>query len=224
MLNTLSSRATFYDIIGYLIPGIIAIAIIWLYWFVYIDELSAKSLIKVLLNYSILSSLAIISIGFVMGHLVNSISSLFLEKLVLKGTFNSAKQWYDRIDDDCRKELISKIAKEEYNLEPKSLTSFDLRIQMEERMPNSTITGFSFLSFYGMSRSLALLSWLSMPPSIYIIVDKYSGDKVKLTTFFSILFFIIVGFCFCYQYIRFTKYYYDFLCSTLIFSSKIRNK
>ena len=83
-------------------------------------------------------------------------------------------------------------------------------------MPNATITGFSFLSFYGMSRTMALLSWLGALPIAMFVASKYCRAQAFLAGGTSFGIVCAVGIFFCYQYLRFVEYYYDFLGSTLL--------
>ena len=56
MLNTLSARATFYDVIGYLIPGILSMGIGWLYWYVFVDAASAVGFVRLMTNHGLVAT------------------------------------------------------------------------------------------------------------------------------------------------------------------------
>ena len=217
MLNTLSSRATFYDVIGYLVPGVIAIGIGWLCILV-VDYDFAVWIAKLMSRHGVYTAFSLIAVGYVAGHLVNSMSSLLLEKIVLKKPFAKAKRWYARVLEKYpeKAKRVEENVSREFSLDVKDLSAFDMRIRMEESMPNATITGFSFLSFYGMSRTMALLLWIAALPVAMLVADKYLGRQAFIVggTVFSI--FFVAGLFFCYQYIRFVEYYYDFLGSTLL--------
>ena len=225
MLNTLSSRATFYDVIGYLVPGVIFLGIGWLYWYQFIDDESAKWIVKHMLKNVFVTSLAIVAIGYVLGHLVNAVSSLLLEKCLFKKPFANAKKWYERAleKNPTRASAIQRNVDLEFHVAPADLTTFDMRIRMEEMMPNATITGFSFLSFYGMSRTLALLAWLSSLPLAFLIGMRYEGGVAIFAALVAFIASCAVGAFFCYQYLRFVEYYYDFLGSTLLRSKACGN-
>ena len=220
MLNTLSSRATFYDVIGYLVPGVISLGIGWLYWYQFIDAESAKWTVKQALKNAFVASLAIAAIGYVFGHLVNAASSLLLEKWIFKRPFVDAKKWYERVleKNSARANAIQRNVDSEFHIASTDLTAFDMRIRMEEMMPNAAITGFSFLSFYGMSRTLALLAWLSSFPLAFLVGMRYEGGVAIFAALVTFVVFCAVGVLFCYQYLRFVEYYYDFLGSTLLHS------
>lgn len=218
MLNTLSSRATFYDVIGYLFPGILSIGTGWLWWYVFIDTVSAERIARLLTNHGLIATFLMLAGGYVTGHLMNSISSATLEKRLFKSKFGAAKRWLDRVKSASseRANRIDENAKAEFNLPADDLTSFDMRIRMEEKMPNATITGFSFLSFYGMSRTLALLSWMSAIPVCVIVGRHFNGTSSLVAAGLTCCAMIAIGVFFSYQYLRFVEYYYDFLGSTLM--------
>ena len=213
MLNTLSSRATFYDVIGYLVPGMLTIGIAGSYAYMFSDSQSMMRIIRAGLQHSFLSSIALCAVGYVLGHLMNSCSSYFLEKHLFANRFRNAKSWCSRLGSKERADQVRVKAKCIFGVEIESLTSFDLRIRMEERMPNATITGFSFLSFYGMSRTLALLTWFSSIPIAELARRSFGCWLAFAVAFFTV---VILGFLFINQYLRFVEYYYDFLCSTLM--------
>lgn len=217
MLNTLSSRATFYDVIGYLVPGGIALGVGWL-WLLMIDYDSAIWGMQLIARYGFRAVLCIVAVGYVAGHFVNAMSSLLLEKFLFKKRFAKAKQWYERVVAKCpaKAKLIAENVRQEFKLDVTALSAFDMRIRMEESMPNATVTGFSFLSFYGMSRTMALLSWLGALPIAMFVAGKYCRAQAFLAGGTSFGIVCAVGIFFCYQYLRFVEYYYDFLGSTLL--------
>lgn len=221
MIKTIASRATFYDVIGYLIPGCISLIVMWLWFFIFSYE-SATWFVRVLLKHGVATTLCVIPLGYVIGHLVNSISSVLFEKWLFKSEFQKAKQWYNRVLEKCpaRAERIQENVKIEFGIgaKPELLTVFDIRIRMEERMPNATITGFSFLSFYGMSRTLAFLTFLTaVPIGVWCFEMCYCFCCGFVIGVIGFLLVVLAGLAFIHQYLRFVEYYYDFLGSTLMF-------
>lgn len=217
MLNTLSSRATFYDFIGYLVPGVVAMGIGWI-WVLVVDCDFAVRIARLMARHGVYTAFFLTAGGYVAGHLVNSMSSLLLEKFILKKSFANAKRWYARVLEKWpeKAKRIEENVLNEFKLDVKELSAFDMRIRMEESMPNSTITGFSFLSFYGMSRTMAMLLWLAALPVAMLVADKYLGRQAFVFGGVVFAVFFIAGLLFCYQYIRFVEYYYDFLGSSLL--------
>ena len=134
---------------------------------------------------------------------------MLFEGCILKSAFKNWRDWYGRMNDD-RKARVDEVAMREFGVSAKELKVFDVRVRMENTMPNAAITGLCFLSYYGMSRTLSLLSFLMVPVLIAIWLSQRSfclGVVVVPVAF---------GLFFGYQYSRFVVYYCDFLGSTLM--------
>lgn len=99
------------------------------------------------------------------------------------------------------------------------ISVFDMRIRMEENLPRATITGFSFLSFYGMCRTLTLLVVLASIPISYWSSSLVSCKLSGLVFTLVFLLVLAIATAFKYQYLRFVVYYYDFMGSTLLYKS-----
>lgn len=221
MLNTLSARATFYDIIAYFMPGLIAIGVVWLWIVILCGREFSGEMIDVMFKHWVVASVLGVALSYVAGHCANSCSSWLLEKHVFAERFADASNWYKRLHDCSpeREGVINKIVEAEFGIDPSKLKPFDLLIRMEEFFPQATMSGFSFLCFYGMSRTMALLSWLAAIP-----VGVFTGmnwcdcsDTMVCVGVVTGVFMCAVGALFASQYIRFVRYYYDFLASTLMF-------
>ena len=71
---------------------------------------------------------------------------------------------------------------------------------------------------------MALLSWLSSLPLAFMMGTRYSGSIAIAVSLITFLILSGIGGLFCYQYLRFVEYYYDFLGSTLLRSMEwVRN-
>ncbi len=226
MFNNLTSRATFYDVTGYLIPGILSIGIGWTTCYIFGGRVVLDETVTVLGKMGgVVTTLVLIAVGYVCGHLLNALSSAVYEKWLLKSSFNKAKNWQNRLSQygKSRESMISFRAKAIFGVDVTDLQSFDLRIRAEERLPQSFVTGFCFLSFYGMCRTLSLITLFSLP-----IMAKFGWDscccvckyawicKALVALIISVL-IIGIAVAFAYQYLRFVAYYYDYLGSTLLF-------
>lgn len=221
MLNTLSARATFYDIIAYFIPGLIAIGVVWLWIVILGGGEFAGEAIDVVFEHWVAASILGVALSYVAGHCANSCSSWLLEKHLFAERFADESNWYKRLHDSSpeRAEVVKKIVDVEFGVDVEKLNSFDLLIRMEEFLPQAAMSGFSFLCFYGMSRTMALLSWLAAIPAGAFIGMNWCGSCWAM-----ICAGVVTGGCTCFigalfvnQYLRFVRYYYDFLASTLMF-------
>ncbi len=226
MFNSLTSRATFYDLTGYLIPGLVFLGVGWATCYVYGGIAVLDTTIAVLDKMGgVVTTLALIAAGYVLGHFMNAISSFLYEEWWLRGKFMKAKDWQGRLAQagKSREDRITIRAKKIFGVKAEDLQGFELRIRAEEKMPQSFIAGFCFLSFYGMSRTISLTFLLALP-----LAAKYGWDfcnsscnyvwvcKLFISTLFCLTIFMISA-IFAYQYLRFVKYYYDYLGSTLLY-------
>lgn len=210
MLNALSSRSTFYDITGYLIPGILTLGLIWMYWFFIGDCQSAMQFLRYLHKIGVFfTTVGVAVAGYAIGHLANSVSSWLYEGVLFKAQFEHWRNWYSRMSD-VRKKIANGSAQREFGVEASQLKTFDIRIRMENKMPNVAVTGLCFISYYGMCRTLSLISFLAIP-----LVSILSCSDYELCVFAPLL-LLCVSLFFGYQYSRFVIYYNDFLGSTLI--------
>lgn len=221
MLNTLSARATFYDIVAYFMPGLLSIGIVWLWIVILFGQEFSVEMIDIMIKHWIAASILGIALSYVTGHCANSCSSWLLEKHILAEKFADASNWHKRLHD-CSPErecVVKKTVEAEFGIDPAKLLPFDLLIRMEEFFPQATMSGFSFLCFYGMSRTMSLLSWFSVIPVGVFAGMNWCGCRYVMVCVgvVSGLLMCVVGAFFANQYIRFVRYYYDFLASTLMF-------
>lgn len=226
MFNNLTSRATFYDVTGYLIPGILSIGIGWATWYLYVGSVVLNGTLRALSKMGgVVTTLLLVALGYACGHLLNALSSALYERWLLKDRFTTAKDWQSRLSkkEKSRETMISLRAKAVFGVDVMDLQSSDLRIRAEEKLPQSFVTGFCFLSFYGMCRTLSLIALLTVP-----LVAKMGWDSCHcvgreawickgLVALIAGGMSIAATMAFAYQYLRFVTNYYDYLGSTLLF-------
>lgn len=201
-MDSLGFRATFYDIIGYIIPGSLAFIVGWANVFVWGDAELAKNAMKIVLGNPWLSLIAIAAAGYVCGHALNALSSCVIEWPLRKFWWRSWVDWTSRLDNE-KLARVDGIAQNIFGMPAKKLSAFDIRIRLESQLPGPAITGLCFLSYYGMSRNLVALSLLATP--IAIATGGWWGVGAP-----------IVAGLFFYQYKRSVVNYYDFLGSSLL--------
>lgn len=201
----LGFRATFYDIIGYMIPGSLAIFVGWANVFVWGDVELAKKAIKIVVENFGFSFVVIAAAGYVCGHALNALSSCVIERPLRKLWWRTWVDWTSRLDKE-KLARVNGIAQSIFGMPAKKLSAFDIRIRLESQLPGPAITGLCFLSYYGMSRNLVALSLLATPVSIAI------------AGWWGIASLIVAG-LFFYQYKRSVVNYYDFLGSSLLLAA-----
>lgn len=204
-MDSLGFRATFYDIIGYMIPGSLAIFVGWANVFVWGDAELAKNAMKIVVENFGFSFVVIAAAGYVCGHALNALSSCVIEWPIRKLWW---KKWIDWTSHLNKEKLarVDEMARKEFGVPAKKLSAFDIRIRLESQLPGPAITGLCFLSYYGMSRNLVALSLLATPVSIAI------------AGWWGIASLIVAG-LFFYQYKRSVVNYYDFLGSALLLAA-----
>ena len=220
MLNTLSARATFYDIIAYFVPGLVALGVVWLWMVILGCGEFAGEVVDAMFEHWVAASILGVALSYVAGHCANSCSSWLLEKHLFAERFADASNWYKRLHDCSpeRESVVKKVVDSEFGVDAEKLKPFDLLIRMEEFLPQATMSGFSFLCFYGMSRTMALLAWLAAIPVGIFIGTNWSGCCYTMVCAGVVTGVLICagGALFVNQYLRFVRYYYDFLASTLM--------
>lgn len=204
-MDSLGFPATLYDIIGYMIPGSLAIFVGWANVFVWGDVELAKNAMKIVVENPGFSFVAIAAAGYVCGHALNALSSCFIEWPIRKLWWNKWTNWTSRLGQE-KLVRVDEIAQCIFSMPAKQLSAFDIRIRLESQLPGLAITGLCFLSYYGMSRNLVALSLLATPVSIAIAGWWGIGSLIVAGLFF-------------YQYKRSVVNYYDFLGSSLSFSA-----
>lgn len=201
-MDSLGFRATFYDVIGYMIPGSLAILVGWANVFVWGDVVLAKKAMKTVVENPWFSLITIAAVGYICGHALNALSSCIIEWPIRKLWWKKWTDWTSRLDKE-KLACVNVIAQNIFSMPAKQLSAFDIRIRLESQLPGPAITGLCFLSYYGMSRNLVALSLLATPVSITI------GGWWGVTS-------LVVACLFFYQYKRSVVNYYDFLGSSLL--------
>lgn len=217
MIDSLVARARFYDFTGYWIPGNLAIGIAWVYAWVFGWESQANKAIEFVSAHWVAATILIFIVGgYAVGHLVNALSKLLLEKCILKRAFDENKDWLTRIKSNKtgKGAAVLKRFNEVIKYDPQSSSAAGSVIQgwAEQCLPAPSMTTFRFLCFYGMNRTLSVLTIFLIPPVAHWVLDH--------SHFCCMLFVIVVGFCvsllFGFQYLRFVKLYADSLPELLL--------
>lgn len=225
MLDNLTSRGTFYDISGYLIPGLVFVGELWMTWYAFSDGSCALSFAMSLWqNGGFLTAICCIFVGYLFGHFVNSVSSAVLEKWLFADKFRQMSNWQARAEASGgdRLKKLGERSDKVFGLDIKQLQVFDLLTHAAEYLPRAFVSGFSFLSFYGMCRSLSMLSVLVIPAVFTIAYSscgctcEYAWSYKSAYGLLWCLLPMISAIAFFNQYMRFVKYYADFLGSTLL--------
>lgn len=222
MLNTFAARARFYDITGYLFPGQILIFVIWSYLRVFDNPDFAWQIVKHAQDNWIAALVLVFLAGaYVLGHVVNSASSLIIEKWLFKDAFAKNSDWIGRAiaDKSGRGAAILKCFEDRFGYKPESSFVPEVAGWADEFLPNAAMSGFRFLSFYGLCRSMVLLTFVEMFP---FVVWVYQRSHCVCGAVMAAVVSLLLCWLFLNQYLRFVKYCADFNAATLLMHTQRR--
>jgi hypothetical protein len=212
-MDKLGIKTTFYDIFGYLIPGIISLTMLAISY----CQLFSYDFKRVFAHISSISfpvAVLLLIFAYCAGHLISSLSSYIVERKLLQFYFkiptirllpkieiirpNSTfpfltAQTASLLDTKCKTIFGSNIKDIEFRL---CIT------HVESNAPEIYSTAFVFLSFYGMARNMALLFiiWAMFEILCYKVTASHLAASLSgISLVFSIIF--------SYEYIRFYKYF-----------------
>ena len=225
MLESLIARARFYDFTGYWIPGNLAIGIIWLYARVFGWAAEADKAISFVEKHWLASTILIFIVGgYAIGHLVNAISKLLIEKIAFAVAYKNSADWLGRLKkrNGSKEQVILERFEEKFGYSPNSSVSAGPVIQgwAEQKLPAPSMTTFRFLCFYGMNRTLAVLTIAIIPPAAHWSLAHSHFCCMIIV----ILAGIIFAGMFIYQYLRFVEYYADSIPELLLMDERSDTK
>lgn len=221
MLDALVSRSRFYDMLGYWIPGNVVLGIIWVFLkVIFCESLAEHILTCVSANLAVSVIVIFIVSGYVLGHLANSFSKLLIENFMLKGIIRNRFDWYGRIksEDSDRCKIIESRFKNEFGYRLSGDTADSILIQewSAQKIPAVSMTTTRYLCFYGMNRTLGMLTLLIMLPTVPWVFLR-SGRVCGIS--YSLACIGMVG-LFLFQYLRFAKAYADRLPIMLLVGTR----
>ena len=115
--------------------------------------------------------------------------------------------WLKRIQEknEGKEKEIMKRFEEKFKYSPTSYLAAGSVIQgwAEQNLPAPSMTTFRFLCFYGMNRTLAILTLAMIPPSAHWVLIHSHFCCMMMTIFVGVVIFGM----FIYQYLRFVEYY-----------------
>lgn len=211
-MDKLGIRATFYDIFGYALPGIISFVLLGIAY-IQINDYSIAEAILFIGGLPSIVSLIIFAFAYVCGHMVSTTSSYLIEKRLLPLLCSvKLRQYpgkekrnipipYQSFHDDTI-EILNNKCISLFGLSFSETNNRTMVAFVETHFPQVYSTAFMFLSFYGMARNFTLIffSW-SIIELIIAITDQQSF-ALQLSGLSFIL--VLISF---YEYYRFCRYY-----------------
>ena len=150
MLEQLVARARFYDFTGYWIPGNLTIGIIWLYARVFGWAVEADKAILFVEKHWLASTILVFIVGgYAIGHLVNAISKLLIEKIAFVIAYKNSADWLARLKErnGAKEQEILKRFEKKFGYSPVSSIAAGTVIQgwAEQKLPAPSMTTFRFV-------------------------------------------------------------------------------
>jgi hypothetical protein len=161
-MDKLGIKASIYDILGYIIPGLIAIIFMYMLFF----EKDINWLISLKkVEYTLPFYILIFVIAYISGHIISSLSSFIFEGKI---TRRIIKKFSKKDFSEHNLRIIELFGKDYKDCEPQNLISF-----CQEKHPQLYDTAFVFLTIYGLSRNIS---------ASFIIVEIYMIKEYGLFT------------------------------------------
>jgi hypothetical protein len=208
-----SIKTTIYDIFGYLLPGMLSIGCIFVFYRQATEDVGLiDAFTGNLCGVNVYSCAALVGVGYLVGHFVSALSSLVLEKWMLHKLNLFGKSWdLIKILDNDTYQQLSKKYKEVFKLEANKDEKFfrNCLVYVEARQPAVYSTAFVFLSFYGMARGIALIA-ITSAIWAFIYIGFYSKQCV-CAVYVILALLAFAGFM--RQYLRFQRYFRQHILS-----------
>ncbi|HCO95457.1 MAG TPA: hypothetical protein DIU00_16160, partial [Phycisphaerales bacterium] len=149
----LSIKTTIYDILGYLLPGLLFISCIFAFYMQTKEEVGIIDAFSGSLSgMNVYSCAALLGAGYLVGHFISALSSLVLEKWMLNALklFGKNLELRKILGNSAYNQLLKKykvVFEHEANKDEKLFRN--CLVYVESRQPSVYSTAFVFLSFYG---------------------------------------------------------------------------
>lgn len=209
-------KGTLYDLLGYFAPGLISIIMVYI---TYLRIQNSQNIIyDIKFTFDKISGFEVfvlILLAYVMGHVVATISSILIERILMnKIDYFNKKINSEKIIGKDHYELLCKKYKTEFNLQYSDCNIRKVICYIQEKHNSIYETSMVFLSFYGMARNFALLF------GVLFIVEIVLFILTTLGNIYIILINLLLFSIFLYEYFRFRKYFIDTILSGFIVSEK----
>jgi hypothetical protein len=182
-------KSTTYDVLGYLIPGLI-----FLLWIVYKYHPFSMS-ISFILEQRFSAQLIFALLAYLVGHILSAIGSYIFEGPALKFV---RRMLGNKISINAYEKMFGKtIAIEPFGTGENGIRNAIVRVQTKN--PIAYETAFVFLAFYGMIRNM-LVAIIIIYVESFVLQDMSLGYKAHIIIIFVMLL------CY-YHYRRFQSYF-----------------
>lgn len=213
-MDKLGIKTTLYDVLGYIIPGILFIMGMYV-MYMRGNSSDILSVLKELVDVKsgVVFATGVILCSYLLGHAISSIGSLIFENRWVKSLFKKkVLRWFYKINEDFEgekhKDRFKKLLGNDAVFCFRSVVAYS-----EENTKIAYDTAFVFLSIYGLSRNAVTVMLLLFLSHCTIFNDVWNLS-------FCVIFWV----CFVallHNYFRFKQYYIAQIYASL---SSFRNK
>jgi len=213
-MESIGIKTTIYDIFSYFIPGVIfnnciILAIFFTnYKFIMpFNEIYGEELLSLMPNWFLI--LTVILITYVLGIIISTLSSIIIEKKLMKLCCLNKYITLKNIVSEDLYNVVLKKTKNDFDVDFKENDIRLLIASVEKYSANAYNTALVFLTIYGMNRNLCIVFF---PLGIVtLIINIIQHDNVLFASILILLSIItLIG------YIRFYKYFISQILSAYI--------
>lgn len=198
-MEKLGIKATLYDLVGYIIPGLVLIIGNYsIYAFSCFDcSYGIETIVKI--EMSLIQCIALLLASYIVGHIIAALGAVFCERKIFKRMFSRISEFHEK---ENYRETFASIVGHEIPFTTRNLAAFS-----EEHTRSVYSTAFVFLSIYGFCRNVFVA--LTIVFFEYVLVFGITKSwAIDIAFAISILALL-------YNYLRFKKYYVEHLCASL---------
>lgn len=199
-MDKLGIKTTLYDVLGYVIPGMLLILGMYI-MYMKNDSNDYFSIVRQLADVksSIAFGTGVILCSYVLGHAISSIGYLLFENRLVKRIFNyKIPRWFYKIDErnegEPHKARFKELLGDNADFSFRSVVAYS-----EENTKVAYDTAFVFLSIYGLSRNVAVVMILLLAAHYLIFKDMWNS------AFYFAYFLCLLALL--HNYFRFRQYY-----------------
>jgi len=218
-MESIGIKTSIYDLLSYFISGVVFnnCIILAVYFTRYeltipFKEIYGEELLSLIPNW--FSILTLILITYVFGIILSTLSSIIIEKMLMKVPFLKKCIVMENIISKDLYNLICKKTKNDFDID------FNENIRLlitfvEKYSANSYNTAFVFLTLYGMNRNFCMIFF---PIGVIILIINIIQNSNVLFAMILIIFSILtfIG------YIRFYRYFISQISSAYISTNRNR--
>lgn len=162
MMGNFGFKTTIYDILGYMVPGCVALVIGYVIASCNPLTITMTQLIKQIQAMNIYQFISILIAAYILGHLISGFSAIIIENLILNRLKPFSRRLHLRsiMSTTLYAKLIEKF-KIEFNCPPEDKDIKAIACSVEENHETGYATALIFLSFYGMGRNLSFVFFMA---------------------------------------------------------------